>query len=294
MSSPLDRLAAGTLDWLVRNLPYFDPYSARGRSAEHEKVKAVLELALLGHCWARLDPRDDRLAATTALLSRLWRLPSFGRLLAAQPDWGPLYGLAYAALAPAGAEAEPRRKMLERVLAGGFLSRSGKTAYQRLETRFYADKAGVGHDMEPYEELAGLSPLVRPPKPLTTPGAYALTHAGFYLSDFGRHAPALAGPDLERARDLTGRALDHYVERDHWDLSAELALTQFCLGVDPRATPSGRRAIERLARVQDPDGAIPARSAALRVYAATPGEFFHKAYHTTVVTALMALIVSCG
>jgi hypothetical protein len=87
--------------------------------------------------------------------------------------------------------------------------------------------------------------------------------------------------------------LGHCVAHDRWDLAAELLITQFILGVEPLRTPSGAAAVECLARAQLPNGAIPARSAALRAAEPLPpGEFFRKAYHTTLVTALMALIVS--
>lgn len=35
-------------------------------------------------------------------------------------------------------------------LSPGFLSPHGKSAYQRIEIRYYADKAGVRHGIEPY------------------------------------------------------------------------------------------------------------------------------------------------
>ena len=48
-----------------------------------------------------------------------------------------------------------------------------------------------------------------------------------------------------------------------------------------------------LLRAQAPDGSVPGRSAALRAEEGdSSAEYFRKAYHTTLVTALMALIVS--
>lgn len=63
MSSPLDQLSAGALDWLGRNLAYFAPYAPHSAgSPPHLRAKAVMELALLCHCAARLpDPSGDRL-----------------------------------------------------------------------------------------------------------------------------------------------------------------------------------------------------------------------------------------
>ncbi|MEU9084839.1 hypothetical protein [Streptomyces sp. NPDC048357] len=304
MSSPLERLSAGALDWLGGNLDYFDPFSASSRSATHGKAKAALELALLCHCAARLADPPQALAEARALVRKLWQDPDLPRLFADVPRYASTYGLIYAALAPDAIDDTQVRATLAG-LDPEFLSPRGKSPYQRVEIRHYADKAGVRHTVEPYAELLPHSPLVafraaepgdatsQDGAPLTQPQAYAVTHTAFYLGDFGRTAPGLGGGALAHALDLVDRLLRHCVEHDQWDLAAELVLTRFILGSEPLDTPSGAAAVECLVRAQRPDGAIPGRSAALAAHPSAPGgEFFRKAYHTTLVTALMALIVS--
>ncbi|MFF0203379.1 DUF6895 family protein [Streptomyces sp. NPDC005017] len=299
MSSPLERLSGGALRWLDANVEFFDPFSAGARSSTHGKAKAALELALLCHCASRLPDPPDVLGGATALVRKLWQDPGLPRLFEATPRYASTYGLIFAALAPDGIDGTQVRATLDR-LDPGFLTPRDKSPYQRVEVRYYADKAGVRHGVEPMAELLPLSPLVAlraaepgEGSPLTVPQAYALTHTGFYASDFGRSAPGLGGGALAHARDLVRRMLLHCVEHDLWDLAVELVLTQFVLGGEPLDTPEGAAAVECLVGVQRPDGAIPGRSAALRAPAsATDGEFFRKAYHTTLVTALTALIVS--
>ncbi|MGP3636560.1 DUF6895 family protein [Streptomyces sp. 24-1644] len=304
MPSSLEQLSSGALDWLGRNLDHFDPFSASARSATHGKAKAALELALLRHCAARTEAVPEALSGATALVRKLWQDPDFPRLFDEVPAHASTYGLIYAALAPDGIDDTECRTTLAR-LSPDLLSPDGKSPYRRIEIRYYADKAGVRHGMEPYAELLPRSPLValraagsenpaaQDAAPLTTPEAYALTHTGFYLGDFGRTVPGLTGSALAHALALVCRMLDHCVEHDRWDLAAELLLTQFILGSDPLRTASGAAAVECLIRAQQPDGAIPGRSAALKAPPSAPaGEFFRKAYHTTLVTALMALIVS--
>ncbi|MFE3787205.1 DUF6895 family protein [Streptomyces goshikiensis] len=305
MSSPLEQLSSGALGWLGGNLDFFDPFSADIRSASPlARAKAALELALLCHCADRLAEPPRALDEAGALVRKLWQDPDLPRLFAEVPKYGSTYGLIYAALAPDAID----DAQVRRALAGldpALLSPRGKSPYQRVEIRHYADKAGVRHTIEPYAELLPHSPLVafrtagpgEAPSgdgaPLTLPQAYAVTHTAFYLGDFGRTAPGLGGDALAHARDLVERLLRHSVEHDLWDLAAELVLTRFILGSEPLDTPSGAAAVECLVRAQRPDGAIPGRSAAS---AATPsasgGEFFRTAYHTTLVTALMALIVA--
>ncbi|MER7338721.1 hypothetical protein ABT403_12815 [Streptomyces sp. NPDC000075] len=304
MSSPLERLAAGALGWLGENLDHFDPFSASAQPTALAKAKATLELALLCHCAARLPGPPEALARAHALVRKLWQDPDLPKLFAEVPAYASTYRLIYAALAPDRIDAGPVRAALAE-LDPGFLSPRGKSAYQRIEIRHYADKAGARHTVEPYAALLPLSPLVayraagpgeeqaRDGAPLTEPQAYALTHTAFYLGDFGRTAPGLDGGALAHARDLADRLLRHCVAHDRWDLLAELVLTRYILGSDPLDTPAAAEAVECLVRAQRPDGAIPGRSAALAAHPSAPaGEFFAKAYHTTLVTALTALVVS--
>ncbi|QNE78756.1 hypothetical protein F0344_32850 [Streptomyces finlayi] len=299
MPSPLEQLSSGALDWLGKNLDHFDPFSASARSATYSTAKAALELALLCHCAARADDGRQALSGATALVRKLWQDPDFPRLFDDTPAYASTYGLVYAALAPDGVDDAQRRAALAR-LAPDLFSPEGKSPYRRIEIRYYADKAGVHHGMETYAELLPRSPLAtlhgvgaEAQAPLSTSDAYALTHTGFYLGDFGRTDSGVTGRALAHAHALVSRMLRHCVAHDRWDLAAELVLTQFILGSDPLSTPSGAAAVECLVRAQRPDGAIPARSAALLASPSAPaGELFGKAYHTTLVTALMALIVS--
>ncbi|MEW2371334.1 hypothetical protein AB0940_18510 [Streptomyces sp. NPDC006656] len=304
MSSPLERLAAGALGWLGGHLDHFDPFSPSAPPTALARAKATLELALLCHCASRLPEPPEALGGARALVSKLWQDPDLPRLFTEVPAHASTYALVYAALAPDAIDAALVRAARAE-LDPGFLAARGKSAYQRIEIRHYADKAGVAHAVEPYAELVPLSPLVAyraaapgdaaspDGAPLTEPQAYAVTHTAFYLGDFGRTAPGLDGEALEHARDLVGRLLRHCVGHDRWDLLAELVLTQYILGDEPLDTPAGAAAVECLVRAQRPDGALPGRSAALAAHASAPaGELFSKAYHTTLVTALMALVVS--
>ncbi|MGA5193007.1 DUF6895 family protein [Streptomyces exfoliatus] len=251
------------------------------------------------------SPSDapSALGGATALVRRLWQDPDFPRLLDDVPPYASTYRLVYAALAPDGIDDTQCRAALG-LLDPAFLAPGRKSPYRRIEIRYYADKAGVRHAVESYAELLPGSPLValRPATlghaasedtaPLTTPEAYALTHTAFYLGDFGRTTTGLTGSALAHARDLVDRMLWHCVGHERWDLAAELVLTQFILGSDPLDTPSGAAAVECLVRAQRSDGALPGRSAALAASpSASAGEFFRKAYHTTLVTALAALTV---
>ena len=181
--------------------------------------------------------------------------------------------------------------------ASGHLSPRGKSPYGRLETRFYADTAGLAHAIEPYPRLIEQCILVsqQPAFPPTTEQAYEITHTSFYITDFGGSSAGGSPAMLTAARDLIRRVLAHAVREALWDLAAELLLAWACLGGNPAGTDEGQAAMASLARAQLPDGSIPGRSAATRA-ASAPGtlEFFSTAYHTTLVTALMSLVIGAG
>ncbi|MBB0229645.1 DUF6895 family protein [Streptomyces calidiresistens] len=196
---------------------------------------------------------------------------------------------------------ELTRAALDRV-PPDFLAPEGKSPYQRLEIRYYADRAGAPHGIEPYAELARRSPPVtlraattgasEDHPPLAVPEAYALTHAVFYLGDFGLTDPGLTADERRHACELIAVMLRHCAAHDLWDPAAELLLALHILGENPLGTAEGTAAVSCLRRAQRPDGAIPGRSAARAAADSDPPpEDFRKAYHTTLVTALMTLIV---
>lgn len=290
MTMSTSGLAEGAMDWIGANLHFFDPFSPRSPLPENRRVKAALELAIFCHTWTKLKPATGLLGEAHALLERIWQRPEFLLLMDAHGGgYADSQRLVYAALAPAGI----RETVLPYLTGSGCLLPDGKSPYIRLETRYYADKAGLVHGMESYRDLAALSLLARPPAPPVALGdAYTITHTAFYLSDYGYRAPALCADARERAGRFTRSMFGSCVRQDLWDLTGELVITLGCLGGDPLATPEARAGLRCLALAQRADGAIPGRSAAVRARPdLPPGEFFRKAYHTTLVTALMSLIV---
>jgi hypothetical protein len=292
----LHRLSAGTTEWLTRNLEFFNPYADIPRPSRQRRVKAALELALLCHCAARRNPADNRLSGAVALLEMLWQRPDFLDLLAVpDPHYGRQYRLIYAALAPRESSAELRTAALALLTEQGQLPTPGQSAYLRAETRYYADKAGVAHGIESYENLLAHSLLVDQPAelPITDQDIYALTHTSFYISDFGFRYPPLPTGSREKAERFVSHLITQCVTKGNWDLTAELVIAQFCLGGDPLNSSSGVAGITSLADAQAANGAIPGRSAARRAGdPATAAIRFQQEYHTTLVAALMSAIVS--
>jgi hypothetical protein len=291
--SDLQRLRAGTLGWVRRNAGYLDSPSGSAELPAVPRAKAFLQLAGVCRGWARVSPDDPGLAEVGALVRRVWLRPELPDAFAADPRYTRQYSLMYCGLAPAAAG--PRREVLARLAADGYLSAATGSPYLRLEIAYYADMAGIGHGIGSYRELYAASLLARRAAalPITDAEACTIAHTIFYLSDYGLRAPGLDRSEVERARRIAVELTGHYIQRDEWDNAAKFVLAQFCLGLDPARTPSGAAGIRMLAGVQETSGAIPC--AAIRGMpgpAATRTQRFRKAYQTTLMTALMSLMVS--
>lgn len=287
-------LSERAVQWLGRNLQFFDPLSPSSPLPVRRSIRAAIELALLCRVWAMLRPATDVLYEATALLEKIWARPEFPLLIEKHGGaYADIHKLAYAALAPAGTPEDLREAALARLKAEGYLLPLMKTPYRQLEIRYFADMANAEHSIEPYRELAGKSLLARlPASPVGPNEAYLLTHTVFYLSDFGCRDLDLPDDVRDRAERFTRSMLDSCVRQNLWDLTAELIVATAVLGGGSAGTPSGLAGIRCLAQAQLGNGAMPGASAADRARSSQgAAEFFGKAYHTTVVTALMALIV---
>jgi hypothetical protein len=118
--------------------------------------------------------------------------------------------------------------------------------------------------------------------------AYGITHTVLYATDFG--ARPLPG-DAARMGRVLDRLLGVYLDEGHLDLVAELLLcARICGGPRPGAE---RRAWDRLAGAQRPDGSLPGPHFDPAVLASRTGEratayVFRTCYHPTLVTAMAA------
>lgn len=294
VGADLDKLSTGVLQWVVRNMEFLDLESPADLP-KTPRVKAILELSHFCGIWARVRPVDSRRERATEFVRRIWESPDFAQQVVADPKWAAQGRLIYGAVVPPGVTKEFHRAGLAELAATGYLAPRKKKPYLQLETRYFADLAGVDHQLDSYADLYATSLLggLKTAWPLSNHDTYAVTHTAFYLTDFGFRDSGLAAEERARALRIVCELTERHLHLDNWELAAELALAQLCLGGDPANTPSGARAIRRLREVQRDDGVIPGRSTQeLRVRpTATPVEFFRRAYHPTLVAGLVSLIL---
>lgn len=293
-----ERVSAGAREWLGANAAYLNSPEALTLLPVTPRVKALLQLALLCRYWEKAAPGDEAPAQALRVVEEAGRRPDFLPLMAGDPVNARPFQLVWAALAPPGGSGEWRHGALEGLTAEGYLTPGRKPPYLHLGTRFYADLAGVGHRLGSYQELYAASVLARAGgSPVEGLDVCEVTDTVFYLSDygFGDRGLGLDRESWERAWDVVHRLTGHCVREGEWESAAKLVLAQYCLGLDPLRTPSGVAGVRMLARIQEPLGAIPGKSASRRAPAtASAGEYFRWAYQATLVTALSMLIVTAG
>ena len=286
-------VADRALDWVAANLDRFDP--VRGRDEpDRERLKALVELAVLCMCLSRQPAfqGDARLRRFPLLALQTYRTPIFGeRLFRAGTDFIP-YALLGAALRACGLlDDDEEWRALQGVLDRGNVAATERVPHRMLELRHLLDLAGFTHRIPSYSALYRRTTLAQRLNPIyvTNYDAYSITHALFYLSDWGAHPPVGIPPSHRaRASWLVEQLLGMYVRRGDWDLVGELLLSCHCL----RRTDSPLYALGWTAFIaaQWPDGAVPGRGYDPQEAARREGEehatyVFDRCYHTTLVAA---------
>lgn len=293
MSGDLLRLRAGSCDWVRRNAGYLDSAAGHEELPLLPRAKAFLQLAVVSRCWDRVRPVDPGVAEVGALVRDVWSRDDLPAAFATSARYTRQYSLMYCGLA--SSTGTSRGDVLGRLTADGYLATASRSPYLRLEVAYYADMAGAAHGNGSYRDLYRASLLAARTSalPITDDDACTIAHTIFYLSDYGLRTPDLDRAELDRVRGLVVELTEHYSGLAEWNHVAKFLLAQCCLGLDPTATPSGTAALRVLADAQEDSGALP--SAALGLLPgcdATASQRFRRAYQTTLMTALMALMVS--
>jgi len=295
-----ERFVDGVLAWLVSRQAYFEPpqedlvvdqapdaiVQGRGRKAFGELGAALRLARRVPELWRRDEVR--RLAGWWSRMLRERKVYFDARR---RVRLFPQMSVALAVQAAIeDAPDEAARAALQSVLDRGFMDRVERSAWQKLDLKYYFDAAGLAHRFDRDSALMRQSSLAAPPALAwsNTMDLYGLTHLIFHLTDF-------AARPMPAAREVDPAALDAHValalamclaERD-FDLVAELLMSRICLG--RRGDALNRAAAEALCAAQQPEGFIPDRS-----WRANPSaepqaveRAFFGVYHPTLVALFL-------
>jgi hypothetical protein len=257
-----------SLDWLTANLSHIvaKPDGAGSRGT----VKRCAELAL-GHAYLRAWVADGSLPEQPfAGHLDAWRDALRGHCLACPLD--SLYcAQPYLWLRAAGDRMPACERELDRLARGGArpdsvgllqclwkagaLSRrpDWRTALVRWLAAWGDDDRSLDHS------------------------AYRVTHASFYITDFGNEHAPVRPADRERLAALAERLLERWLPRERWDLVGELLIALACLHSDDSLHSDAERAFAA------------ARTAG-ELAQDDRDEPFRRRYHVTVVDALRCAV----
>ncbi|WP_242111740.1 DUF6895 family protein [Luteimonas aquatica] len=258
------------------------PLLRQCRAGERAADKAACEIALLcwavsrnAAAWARLHASaqpllawaDKRLRGDSVLEAMLW-----------QPSRLPMLALGDGFLSALGRQAPAFARAAAAVREGGLGADGERSPYQGLEVAFGQALCGLGPPPQPRHWLAH-SPFL---PLLSVDDGYALTHAIFYLTAFGREPlpPGYAAADVHETLE---NGLWWCLWRRDLDLLAEMLLCALFTGMP--ATAAVRTAKALLFAAGNLHGHLSAWESLPAPHGATM-QFF-QLYHPLLVAALL-------
>ena len=295
----LDRLvdvlayAADGLARLERHASHW-PEDANAFLRRQDKVAA--EAILLAYLASRLPQKPPRLAhaVETVRDQALIHIATERNeaLLRRFPQTATTLGVGFVLLSQLGRSQPGVERLLRSALGRGFATLTERSTFRMMDTRWtfgLLDPALV----RPVEELVPLSTLGAIPHPIYTmkEDDYALTHAVYYLTDFGRRSPP---PTLRlENRQLVDPFLAWNAVRLDLDLLGEFLIAALVLRGP--ASPAFRYAWHTFFRAWERDGGLvgpefsAARFAELRGEEAAAYAFWEN-YHTVFVGGILCAV----
>lgn len=296
------RLTSGVLSWLCTNLDLFDPPQEDAiRDIAPERIEPCRARKAFGELGAalRIAQRAPSLRSHPEVRRLLegWLAMAERRAIffdiRRRHHLVPHAGVALATMTALGCEADVVRRSLQSVLDRNFMDRAERSAWQKLDLKYYFDAAGLVHAFPADDALMAASCLPDPPSlaDIHVVDLYAITHLVFHLTDFGRRP--LPGSDAgvaEAARAYVACALAMCLYDRDYDLAAEFLICRSCL--ETRSDELDRAAADALCVAQLPSGFVPDRRwlagmPEMPDAAAARREDFFAVYHPTLVSLFL-------
>ena len=252
-------LADRALSWLAAHLDGFQPFQGKDWP-EGFRQKALLELAML--CmWLRDKPvfRDRRVADFLRFVSCIHANPLFRERLVRVDNTFVQHVATLVALDICAVPVDDHfRSAIQDLLDHSNVLCTERTSHGMLELRYVLDRGGFRHELPSYEALYESGILSKPLNLLymSEHDAYTITHALFFLTDFGaRPVPGITASRFKDVRSTVEYLLGSYIHRGNWDLVGEFLLSFLCLQFTE--SPLYRLGLRALVEVQWPDGTVP-------------------------------------
>jgi hypothetical protein len=166
--------------------------------------------------------------------------------------------LAYAALKSFGIENNEVKADLETVMNRQYMDRVERSAWEKLDMKYYTESAGLPNQFSSYEDLYQQCMLQNLPSMSYAQNYdfYGLTHLLFHFSDFSvKDMRVFFGNKYGEIQDYIDASLSLCLTEQNWDLVEELLINQYCM--QKTFTQLDLSAASALKNMQQPDGFIP-------------------------------------
>ncbi len=303
-SKLFDRLV-GILEWAAQHLPMLDAYATYWESEEdaflRRQDKIAAEAILLAYLASRLGTeRSPRLASVVLQVyeqaKRQIATKRNEAILRRFPQTAPTLGVGYVLLFQMGYANSTIEYLLRAAVSNGYAMLSERSTFRMMDLRWtfgLLDPVLV----DPIADLLPLTTLAASPHPIYTMNEdeYAITHAIFYLTDFGCRQSATDLP-FDSSDLLDPYMMWNAVQLD-LDLLGEFIIA--ALALDMPHTPAYRFAWDVLDRAWTEQHRLagpefsPGRLAELDGQEAEAYEFSQN-YHTIFVGGILCAVALQG
>jgi uncharacterized protein DUF6895 len=285
-----ERVLEGALTYLAEHVSHFDPYKDGELTGLCEIPLA--ELGILSRTGLSAPPVNAEFDVFLDLLESTIGRPTYSERPFREPEILVSHLIALAALARAGRiDDAPMRRDFAFLVAVSDLMAPAFAPHRMMELRHALDLFGIEHELPSYDSIYRNSYAACETNPIfaSRAAAYIVTHVVFYLTDLGERPAPLPAGEIGALRRRMRRMLGMCLAEKNWDLVAEFLISDYVLGGSVGDSLSVF-AWGCLEGAQRQDGAVPGPRAEESADDPAPPTDPDGSYHTTLVTALAALV----
>ncbi len=203
--------------------------------------------------------------------------------------------LAYATLRSLGIDNEEVRYDLETVMSRNYMDRVERSAWDKLDMKYYTEIAQLPNEYPSYKRLFHDSILENLPSHSYAQNLdfYGLTHLIFHLSDFSKNDMRLiTGEKFDHIQEYIDATLSLCLIEQDWDLVQELLINQYCMR--KTFTELDVFSAKAIKDIQQPEGFIPGRnwvkSQHKDDYSSKEQHSFNDVYHPTILGLFLLIL----
>lgn len=204
----------------------------------------------------------------------------------------PHRAVAYSVLKSFGINKEDVFEDLQNVLERNYVDCIERSAWDKLDMKYYIEACGLKHNFPSNNELLLNSSLLNLPNLsyVQNIDLYGLTHLLFHFSDFGViNMKQFLGSNYQSIQDYVNVTMSMSLIKQDWDLTAELLINQYCL--NKQFSAMDKEAAKTLYKTQQSSGFIPGRDWVNERKKMIPDQdntpIFNDVYHPTIVSLIL-------